>query len=108
MFNKVETCFSIFQKIFPVRCPTKTLKTQAIAMAYEEGFPPKLEDLGFVVYGNPQFFLEVPVHPEVVVPHKIKYGHPGVGQTGQGSQGPGKAFGDYRFVFEPEIEEVPQ
>jgi hypothetical protein len=81
--------------------------SQPIAMTDQHLFTIVFEDPGFVVDRDIQLLFKVAAHPHIVIAGKKMNGNTRIGDLRHLSQDTGIAFGHYRPVFIPEIEEVP-
>ena len=78
----------------------------AVAVDHKELLAFQNKDLWLTVELDAQLVVEIAEAPQVVVADEQMDGDAAIGKLGQLALDAGKPFGNHRFVFEPEVEQV--
>ena len=79
---------------------------KAVTVMYKYTFVCNLCFERFGVQLDTDFLVQVPSHPEIVVPGEIVDGYPAIGEVLQSGQRAVKSFRDDGCIFKPEVKEI--
>lgn len=82
--------------------------TQAVAMGNIKKFTPDFALLGATVHNHSKFFLKIAENPHVVIAGEVVYRNARIANLCDFPQQSYKSFGNNRFVFKPEVENISQ